>query len=118
MYRWIITCMGVTNISLNEELREALEETAVAMIHSGSDVGSFKSASAEGRIKKERDYVLFMYDGGPLFSAEIETELGLGKVRFIIPERHLQALADGWEKVESIHIDDAHMRRAANAIYN
>ncbi len=118
MYHWMITCMGISNISLTEEIRGALEDTAVAMIHSGKDTASFKAGSAEGRVRKERDYISFMNDGGPFFSAEVETDLGTGKVRFIIPGRYIQSLANGIEFYGRAHLDDRHLRQAAKAAWN
>ena len=117
MYRWMITCIGTSNISLTNEVRWALEEEAVAMIRSGTDSVSFRAGMAEGRIRKERDHVSFVNDGGPLFSAEVETELGTGKVRFIIPERYLRALDGGWKSVKPGRSENLD-RRAAKAMLN
>src|SRR5258708_1127505 len=79
-----ITCMGVTNISLDDELREALGRLAVDMVTSGKKTASFVCASGEGRARKIREYVPFLGDGGPLFIAEVETAQGKGKTTYIL----------------------------------
>jgi len=114
--RTIIFLM-TANIYLKEEIREALIETAVSMIRSNDEKLSFKIGFAEGLMHKKNDYTPFMGDGGPLFSAEIETELGKGKVKFIVPERYLRALDDGIELGEWLHLDD-NSGRAAKAQWN
>ncbi len=84
-----------STISLDQKMRTALQEAAVKAALEGVDKLSLKTASIEGVVRKEKEYLAFMGDGGPLFSAEIETDRGRGRASFILTDRYLRDRASG-----------------------
>ena len=114
---WVLACLMVSGVYLDESLRSTLKEAALTVLRDGKEKLSFKTDDGEGIVRKERDYMPFLGDGGPLFSADVETDRGKGKIVFILPERYLNLLNAGARFGEGVWLDSK-PQRAANGRWN
>lgn len=78
-----LLCLMTSGLSLTDEMAHLLLRTAVDMIRKRARKQNFKSAEGEGRLTTDFAYALLGCSGGTQFEAEVETNLGKGRVRFI-----------------------------------
>lgn len=87
----MISCMMFQNISLDNEMREALFRAAVAMCLQQEEKQPVQGDTFVGQVETSFDTALFGAIFGILFTAQIETNLGSGTVTFIVRKSDITA---------------------------
>jgi len=111
MFSRLISCLMLNGVSLDNEMRNALVVAALSLARDNKKSIRIKANSCEGVVRKFRDFIPFMGQGGPGFYAEIETNRGMGKVSFLIPEWAIQEGID-FDEHEWIEFDPSKEARA------
>jgi len=118
---WDIACLMVQQVSLTDGMRSALLMTAREMMLREGEKGAgkrrVKNDDIEGLVRTHFLPAQLGSFSGIEFLAEVETDLGKGKVKFIADPRITMAKPDTivggqWENITD------RMRRAANANMN
>lgn len=91
----MINCFMVSKISLTDSLRYVLYRSAWEMFQKEEQVRSIKTGECEGQIRCEYKHGSLGGIRGTMFSATLETDLGTGKVSFIVKDGDLLKEEDG-----------------------
>jgi hypothetical protein len=96
MFKW--ACLMVSGMPLRDEVRTALALAALRMIKSGENHRAVKSEDCEGIIRTEFRESFFGSFSGVIFEADVESEKGHTKTRFLFdPETEEdEILAGTW----------------------
>ena len=81
---WRIFAVLVSAVPLSNALSMALVQAARELSRSGSGLQEIAGDLIRGRVWPQGREVLLGTIGGPLFEAEVETERGGGRVRFLV----------------------------------
>lgn len=81
--RFNFACL-YTSIYLEEEMMDAIAETAYQMAIGHQEVCGVMTNEMYGRVTTKFGYAVLAGIAGMLFEAEIETDHGRGKVRYIL----------------------------------
>ena len=73
-----------TSINLDEETRGAISEAAYRMAVAYKAKEKFKTEEAEGHVTTQFGYAVLGGISGMVFEAEVETDHGRGKIRYIL----------------------------------
>ncbi len=81
-----IYCLMTSSVSLTSRMADVLFDTACRMIKDDSRKKRFRDDGFEGMITTSFQVRAFSGIAGTEFSAEVESELGKGKVKFLVRE--------------------------------
>ncbi len=79
-----IYCMMQTQVVLTDEMSDALYETACSMYRNDQRRAPVVTWDMEGQVRTTGEKAALIWITGVLFTAEVETDLGKGKVSFIV----------------------------------
>lgn len=115
--------LRATGPALSEETREALIETARQIFQdaggqslSRSKTCTFKTSNAEGEITTRLTPLGLGTFWGVVFSAEIETDLGTNKIRYIVGLEMLEHR--GGVRYEWLPVEEPESHPRNNAMFN
>lgn len=118
---WAMNCLMVQRVSLTDSTRNTLLLAAIEMLRRRGEKGvgrrRIKTDDIEGLIVTRFRPASLGSISGIEFLAEVETDLGKGKVKFIVDPRYCgldpdEIMASKWEDVTE------RFNRAASAPYN
>jgi hypothetical protein len=81
-----VYCLMVVQVGLTDFMADVLFDTACAMMRSGSRQKRINEDYIEGKITTEFKEQSLGSVSGTEFNADVETELGKGKVKFLVRE--------------------------------
>lgn len=81
-----IYCLMTASVSLSSKMADVLFDTACQMIKDDSKRKRFKKEGFEGTIRTSFDAKALSGISGTEFFADVESELGSGKVKFLVRE--------------------------------
>jgi hypothetical protein len=87
---WTLISVLFSSIPLSPTLAMYLHETACDLYRRDEASAALAGDMLDGRLRSLKKKVLMGTIGGPLFEAEIETERGSGKVRFLVTDAGLE----------------------------
>lgn len=79
-----IHCLMTTSVALDSRMRDVLFDTACLMLKRGSSKKKFADPSIEGMITTAFEEKALGAIVGAEFHADVETDIGRGKVKFIV----------------------------------
>ena len=79
-----IHCLVTSSVNLNEKMVGVLFDAACLMLRDSSTAKKFKDSRFEGKIRTSFAERTLGTISGTEFSAEIESELGKGHVKFLV----------------------------------
>lgn len=83
-----LTCLMTSSVSLSDRMSEVLFDTACVMLRDGVKRKFIRDSGViEGMVSTSFKAVALVGSAGTEFTAEVETELGRGTVRFIVREQ-------------------------------
>ena len=74
----------VASVYLDDEERDALSDVALTMATKNRAAQKVKTSRMEGRVTTRFDHAVLGGISGMVFEAEVETDRGRGKVRYIM----------------------------------
>jgi hypothetical protein len=77
-------CMMQSQVVLTEEMANVLFDTAAAMYKNDNRKATVKTEGMEGQVMTTFNKAALLWICGILFTAEVETDLGKGKISFIV----------------------------------
>ena len=81
---WRLISVLFSSVPLTGALAMTLHESAWDLYQRGARVKTFAGDLASGKVRSLEKELLLGTIGGPAFEAELETERGPGKVRFLL----------------------------------
>lgn len=104
-----IYCLMVSSVSLDNNMRNALFEAACIMVKKNSPRMDVGGSNFEGVVYTAFETKTLSSLAGIEFLAEIATELGQGKIKFLVRESEIEVALDdlAWISFSSIHEVDA-----------
>lgn len=79
-----IYCLMQTQVVLTDEMSDALYDTACEMYKNDERRAPVMTEDMEGQVRTSFDKAALVWISGMKFTADIETDLGKGKVTFIV----------------------------------
>jgi hypothetical protein len=89
---WLLISVLFSSVPLTAALAATLHETAYDLYTRGAGAKSVAGDMVTGRVRNLRKDMLLGTIGGPAFEAELETERGAGKVRFLLTRQGLELM--------------------------
>ena len=90
---WLLISVLFSSVRLTPALALTLHEAAYDLYSRDSGVGRVAGDLVSGRVLNLRKDMLLGTISGPAFEAELETERGPGKVRFLLTRQGLELIA-------------------------
>jgi hypothetical protein len=87
---WMLISVLFSSIPLTPALAMTLHEAAYDLYRRGQGSGAVAGDVVSGRVTNLRKDLLLGTIGGPAFEAELETERGPGKVRFLLTREGIE----------------------------
>ncbi len=81
---WLLISVLFSSVPLTQALAATLHHTAYDLYKSGAGAMRVAGDMVSGRVRNLRKDMLLGTIAGPAFEAELETERGPGKVRFLL----------------------------------
>jgi len=91
---WLLVCVLFSTLPISPALAITLHETAYDLYVHGAGAKSLSGDFAWGKVRNLRKDMLLGTIGGPAFEAELETERGPGKVRFLLTRQGLELMQE------------------------
>ncbi len=91
---WLLISVLFSSVRLTAALAATLHEVAYDLYARDAGVGPIVGDLVTGRIKNLRKDMLLGTIAGPAFEAELETERGQGKVRFLLTRQGLELMKE------------------------
>jgi hypothetical protein len=79
-----IYCLMQTQVVLTDEMSDALYDTACEMYRNDERRAPVMTWDMEGQVRTSYERTTLVWITGVMFTAEVETDLGKGKVTFIV----------------------------------
>lgn len=79
-----IYCLMQTQVVLTDEMSDALYDTACDMYRNDERRAPVMTEDMEGQVRTSFEKAALIWISGLKFTAEVETDLGKGKVTFIV----------------------------------
>ncbi len=86
---WQLISVLFSSVPLTSELAMSLYQVAVELHRGGQPRGEVMLARAQGRVRNLRRSFALGAIAGPGFEADVETERGAGRVRFLVTRQGL-----------------------------
>jgi hypothetical protein len=91
---WLLISVLFSSFPLTPALAMTLHQAAYDLYESGEGSGEVAGDIVSGRVRNLRKDMLLGTIGGPAFEAELETERGAGKVRFLLTREGLELMKE------------------------
>ncbi|WP_176064822.1 hypothetical protein [Anaeromyxobacter diazotrophicus] len=88
---WRLISVLLSTIPLTPALAGTLHQAALELLRRNAGVTPVAGDLVQGRVVNLKKDLLLGTIGGPAFEAELETERGSGKVRFLLTREGLEA---------------------------
>ena len=92
---WVLISVIFSSLPLSPALAMTLHEAALDLFRNDKAVGQVAGDMISGRVVNLKKDMLLGTIAGPAFEAEIDTERGHGKVRFLLTREGLALTGDG-----------------------
>lgn len=92
---WVLISVLASSLPLNPTLAMTLHQAALELFRKDQAVGQVAGDMISGRVVNLKKDLLLGTISGPAFEAEIDTERGHGKVRFLLTRQGLELTGDG-----------------------
>ena len=89
---WVLISVLFSSQPLTPSLAMTLHQAAYDLYRRDDAVGQILGDLISGKVRNLRQDVLLGTIGGPAFEAEIETERGSGRVRFLLTRQGLELM--------------------------
>lgn len=89
---WLLISVLFSSLPLTPALAATLHQTAYDLYRRDAGAMSVAGDMVSGRVRNLRKDMLLGTIGGPAFEAELETERGPGKVRFLLTRQGLDLM--------------------------
>jgi hypothetical protein len=86
---WLLISVLFSSVPLTPALAMTLHEAAFDLYRRGARAGRVSGDLVTGRVRNLRKEMLLGTIAGPAFEADLETERGPGKVRFLLTRQGL-----------------------------
>ncbi len=86
---WQLISVLFSSVQLTSELAMSLYQVAVELHRGGLSRGEVMLEQAQGQVRNLRRSFVLGAIAGPGFEADVETEQGTGRVRFLVTRRGL-----------------------------
>lgn len=87
---WQLISVLFSAVPLTSELAESLYQVAVELHREGQARGEVMLEKAQGQVRNLRRSFALGAIAGPAFEADIETDAGAGRVRFLVTRQGLE----------------------------
>jgi hypothetical protein len=91
---WVLISVLFSSLPLTPTLAMTLHEAALDLFRNDKAVGEVAGDLIQGRVINLKKDLLLGTISGPAFEAEIDTERGHGKVRFLLTRQGLELTGD------------------------
>ncbi len=91
---WVLISVLFSSLPLSPTLATTLHEAALDLFRNDKAVGEVAGDLIRGRVVNLKKDLLLGTISGPAFEAEIDTERGHGKVRFLLTRQGLELTGD------------------------
>jgi hypothetical protein len=91
---WLLISVLFSSVPLTPVLAMTLHQAAYDLYRRNGGATPVAGDMLQGRVTNLRKDMLLGTIGGPAFEAQIETERGKGKVRFLLTREGLELMAD------------------------
>jgi hypothetical protein len=88
---WLLISVLFSDVPLTGALATTLHDAAVELYRTGGGATAVAGDLVQGRVVNLKKDMLLGTIGGPAFEAQLETERGAGKVRFLLTREGLDA---------------------------
>lgn len=95
---WLLISVLFSSFPMTPGLAMTLHHAAYELHRNGNTTGEVAGDLVSGRVTNLKKHVLLGTIGGPSFEAELETERGPGKVKFILTREGLELMQAREEK--------------------
>jgi hypothetical protein len=92
---WLLISVLFSSVPLTAALAATLHQVAFALYTGGGRKCPVAGELVSGEVRSLGKDMLLGTIGGPAFEAELETERGPGKVRFLLTRQGLEAMGAG-----------------------
>jgi hypothetical protein len=91
---WLLISVLFSSVPLTPVLAMTLHQAAYGLYRTNGGAAPVAGDMLQGRVTNLRKDMLLGTIGGPAFEAQIETERGKGKVRFLLTREGLDLMAE------------------------
>ncbi len=114
-----LVCLMTRNLSLTPSVRMDLVNTAKQMFQAGRTTQKIKCPNVEGRLQTKWEEACLGTFAGIKFQADLETDLGRGKMEFIVAEAELELeeILDS-ENSDWVNFEGSPQTRRDKAVFN
>ena len=88
---WLLISVLFSSVPLTQVLATTLHQAALELLRRDAGMTPVAGDLVQGRVVNLKRDMLLGTIGGPAFEAELETERGAGKVRFLLTREGLEA---------------------------
>lgn len=111
-----VHCLMITSVSMTPSMADLLFDTACLMIRGNSRARKLSNLEMEGRLTTSFKEQSFAGISGIEFLAEVETELGKGKIKFLVRPMDSERRRLDWslftsEEELASHLEELHSTR-------
>ena len=89
---WLLISVLFSSLPLTPALAATLHQAAYDLYRRGAGAAPVAGDTMNGRVLNLRKDMLLGTIGGPAFEAELETERGQGKVRFLLTRQGIELM--------------------------
>jgi hypothetical protein len=90
---WVLISIVFSSLPLREPLAIALHRTAYDLYRRDEGTARIEGELAQGEVRNLRKTVLLGTLSGPAFEADVDTERGTGKVRFLLTQEGIELMS-------------------------
>lgn len=91
---WLLISVLFSSVPLTPALAVTLHQVAYDLYTQGGGATNLAGDQAVGRVRNLQKDMLLGTIGGPAFEAELETERGPGKVRFLLTRQGIDLMQE------------------------
>ena len=92
---WLLISVLFSSLPLTASLAATLHQAAYDLYRRDGGAAAVAGDFVNGRVRNLRKDMLLGTIGGPAFEAELETERGPGKVRFLLTRQGIDLMSRG-----------------------
>lgn len=89
---WVLISVLFSSFPLTPSVAMCLHQAAYELYRTGGSVGEVLGDLTSGKVRNLKKDVLLGTLAGPAFEADLETERGPGKVRFLLTRQGLELM--------------------------